>query len=55
MSLWNARKDEAAIDRAEHEREQAGRSSAREEGLPPHTEEVIQPRQYPPGDSGVDF
>lgn len=65
MSLWSrvrgwfagssARKDQAAIERAELERDEARRAAAREARLPPHTEEVIQPRQYPPSDSGVSF
>ena len=65
MSLWSrirewlsgssAEKDRAAIDRFELGREEAKRAAAREEGLPPHTEEVVQPRQFPPADSGIGF
>ena len=65
MSLWTrirawvsgstAAKDKAAMERFELEREEAKRVAARERGLPPHSAEVVQPRQYPPSDSGIGF
>ena len=43
--------DEELAERAlrEHEKRKG------EECLPAHTQEVVQPRQYPPTDSGVNF
>jgi hypothetical protein len=48
---WLQGTDEEAVEQAMLEREKAWG----EEGLPPHTQEVVQPRQYPPSDSGVNF
>jgi hypothetical protein len=48
---WLSGSDEEAAEQAVLDRER----TQGDEGLPPHIEEVIQPRQYPPSDSGVNF